>query len=69
MREKRKMGVSNFGVLAQLLAVGPNLNIICNGIFNLDNKKVFTCQDCYDSCRVITSKQTILESFGVVTGV
>ena len=43
MREKRKMEVSNFGVLAQIRSVGPNLNIVCDGIFNLDNEKLFTC--------------------------
>ena len=43
VREKRENGVSDFGVLAQIWAVGPNLTIHSNSIFNVDNEKVFTC--------------------------
>jgi hypothetical protein len=43
VREKRENGVSDFGVLAQIWAVGPNLTIQSNSIFNVDNEKVFTC--------------------------
>ena len=69
VREKRKIGVSSFGIFDQIWNVGPNLKILCNIIFNADNKKVFTCYDCYGSCWVIPGKQRILESFGVMTGV
>ena len=35
VRKKRKMGVSNFGLLAQIWAVGPNLKIHSNIILNV----------------------------------
>ena len=38
----RENGLSDFGVLAQIWAVGPNLTIQSNRIFNVDNEKVFT---------------------------
>ena len=38
MRKKRDMGVSKFGVLAQIWTVGPNLNVFCNIILNVENK-------------------------------
>ena len=37
------MGVSNFDVLAQIQAVGPNLKIQINSIFNVDKENVFAC--------------------------
>ena len=41
--EKRKTGVSNFDVFAQIWAVGTNLKIQSNIIFNVDKEKLFTC--------------------------
>ena len=39
---KGKTVFSDFGVLAQIWAVGPNLTTQSNRIFNVDNEKVFT---------------------------
>ena len=54
-REKENGGF-NFLRLAQIWAVGPNLKIQSNIIFNLYNEKVFICYDCFDSCQVILGK-------------
>ena len=54
--------------LAQIWAVGPNLNILCNSIFNIDNKN-------YSLVRIdlifvkLLQKTNSLGEFGVVTGV
>ena len=69
MREKRKIGVSNFGVFAQIWSIGPNFNLQSSSVFNVDREELFTCSDCFGSFRFIPVKQPILESFGVVTGV
>ena len=39
VRDKSKMGVSNFGVLAQIWDVGTNLKIQGNRFFNLYKEK------------------------------
>ena len=56
-----KMGVSNFGVSAQIWALGPNLKIKSNRIFNVEKKT-------YSLVR-IDLIVFLLESLGVVTGV
>ena len=62
------MGVSNFGVLAHIWDVGPNLKIQSNSIFNLDLEH-------YSLVRIalvvveLFQKNPILKGFGVVTGV
>ena len=63
------MDLSDFGVLAQNWDVGPNVKKKINSILNSDKEEVCTCSDCSASSGVIPFTQTILESFGVVTGV
>ena len=54
------MGVSNFGVLAQIQS---------NIILMYSKKKVFICLDCFGISGVVPLKQPIFDIFGVVAGV
>ena len=63
------MGLSNFGVLAQIRAVGPKLNILCNRIFNVDNKNYSLVRISLIIVELFHENNQILESFGVLTGV
>ena len=46
------MGPSDFGVLAQIWAVGPNVKEKSNIIFNEEKEKVCTCSDFFAFCEV-----------------
>ena len=57
------MGLSDFGVLAQIWAVVRNVKRKSNRIFNSDREKVCTCLDYFDSCGVISRKISYFGEF------
>ena len=69
MGKKRKMGASNFGVMAQIWAVVPNWKIQSNSNFNVDKKKYSLVRISLIVVELFQENNQFLRVYRVVTGV